>query len=233
MPSSSTRILKDGDHALRPRKAGNSICLAAVSDLSKFPTMSDTFRLQHLSPESDLVPRLAALHLQCLPHTLTSNRGMKTMEGLYRHLLSLNHDIYAAVQGADVIGGVVVTKAGVPAGTSSLLLHRPLSWILALRRLGPMKFFQQLADLVALQIRTRHWPPHDYIIALYVSERSRRLGVATKLLRQCAAAAASSHVTLGVDTAIDNVNALRLYRSNGFIERSRTRTSTLLTRNAE
>ena len=158
---------------------------------------------------------------------------MKTVEGLYRHLLSLNHDIYAAVQGADVIGGVVVTKAGAPAGTSSLLLHRPLSWILALRRLGPMKFFQQLADLVSLRIRTRHLPPHDYIIALYVSEQSRRLGIATELLRQCAGAAASSHVTLGVDTAIDNLNALSLYRSTGFVEQSRTQISVLLTRNAE
>lgn len=195
--------------------------------------MSDTFRLQHLSLESDFVPRLAALHVQCLPHTLTANRGVRTVEGLYRHLLSLNHDIYAAVRGADVIGGVVVTKAGVPAGSRFLLLHRPSSWILALRHLGPTKFFQQLADLIALRIRISHWPPHDYIIAIYVSEQSRRLGVATELLRLCTAAADSSHVTLGVDTAIDNVNALRLYRSSGFIEQSRTKTSLLLTRNAE
>lgn len=195
--------------------------------------MSDTFRLQRLSPESDLVQRLAALHLQGLPHTLTSNRGVKTVEGLYRHLLQRNHDIYAAVQGADVIGGVVVTKAGVPAGPSFLLLHRPFSWILALGRLGPINFFKQFTDLASLQIRISRLQPHDHIIALYVSERSRRLGVATELLRQCIATAASSHVVLGVDTAIDNLNALSLYRSTGFVEQSRTRLSVLLTRNAE
>jgi ribosomal protein S18 acetylase RimI-like enzyme len=195
--------------------------------------MSDTYQLQRLSLESDLVPRLVALHLQCLPHTLTSNRGARTVEGLYRHLLSLNHEIYAAVRGGDVIGGVVVTKAGMSAGTSFLLLHRPISWILAFGRLGPKRFFQQLTDLIFLRIRMSDWPPHDYIIALYVAERSRRLGVATTLLRQCTSTAALSHVALGVDTAIDNVNALDLYRSSGFIEQSQTRISVLLKRNAE
>jgi len=195
--------------------------------------MSSALRIQRVTHESGLIPQLVDLHWRCLPSTLTSNRGAGTVEGLYRSLLRRNHVAFAAVQGDEVIGGVVVSKSGVPVPTTYLLLHQPWSWVLALSRLGVSSFVQQIADLLSLRSSTSRLGPHDYIIALYVSEKSRRTGVATELLRECIAAAASSRVALGVDTTINNDSALHLYRSNGFVEKARTRISVLLMRSAE
>jgi len=205
--------------------------MVALSSSPQPSIMSDSVRVQHLSLDSVYLPKLATLHAHCLPSTLTSNRGVKTIEGLYRLLLTHNHAIYAALNGDDVVGGLVVTKAGVQSPTTLLVLHRPWSWLRALGRLGPASFLNQVSDLAALHKQTGRYQPHDYITALYISEQYRRTGVATALLHRCSAEAVSSNVGLGVDTSIRNEPALRLYQSHGFTERFRTRISVMLTQN--
>lgn len=195
--------------------------------------MNNDFRIERLTPDTELLQQLAELHGRCLPLTLTSSRGPITIEGLYRRLLRRNHVIYAASRDNEIIGGVVITKSDVQVPSTYLFLYRPWSWILALGRLGPALFFRQIADVATLRTRTRRLRPHDYIVALYVSEQNRRLGVATDLLRRCASDASSANVGITVDTAINNESALRLYKEAGFVEFSRTRFSVLLTRSPD
>lgn len=204
--------------------------MVAFSDTSQQSDMTEAIEVQRLSHDSIDLPQVAALHAECLPGTLTSSRGAKTIAGLYRLMLGRNHIIYVAHSANKVVGGLVVTKANARSCAALLVSHRPWTWLLVLGRLGPMSLLRQVTDLLSLRTRSNKMKPHDYINALFVSEGCRRMGVATQLLNRCFVESVLENVGLAVDTEIINQSALRLYRSNGFSEKYWTKHSALLTK---
>lgn len=192
--------------------------------------MTAAFRVERVESSSHLVDAAAELHVECLRDTLTSNRGVATVAGIYRRLLREGHALHLALDGEIVIGGVMVMLHGRRRASLFAAAHRPWSWLVVLARLGVRESLAQLADVVRVMRRTRALPPHDYIVAVYVDERARRLGVARGLLAAVSADSMRREVGVGVDTLQNNDAARRLYLSIGFREDAATSRSQMFSR---
>lgn len=94
-------------------------------------------------------------------------------------------------------------------------------------RLGPTSFIRQLVDVITLQRSADSFEPHDYIIAVYVDENYRGLGIGRDLVRSAIESSQIRHVGLMVDTNSDNSAAQGLYRQLGFRDCRQTKLSTM------
>jgi|688.fasta_scaffold121777_2 ribosomal protein S18 acetylase RimI-like enzyme len=185
------------------------------------------------SYDSSYLEAAARLHCECLPDTLNSARGPQTLFGTYRYLARRGHKIYLAVEKDQVVGGLVVLMRNIHYSTVALLLHRPGSWIQALRQLGGFVLAQKFVDTVRVRHQGRFLQNHDYIIAMYVHESKRRRGVARELLKTAMNDSAARGFGLAVDTTTSNLAARELYSSLGFGEVGQTSSSIILARNQE
>jgi ribosomal protein S18 acetylase RimI-like enzyme len=191
--------------------------------------MMSHHHIELLNKNSSHVVAAANLHTRCLPGTITSQRGSATLTGIYRKLLHQDHSIIVAVSGEQIVGGIVVLRASRPSPRWFILLYRPWSWWLAMYRLGLTSFSRQLVDVITLQRSTDSLQPHDYIIAVYVDEDFRGLGIGRDLVRSAIENSQMRHVGLMVDTNSDNSVALSLYRQLGFRDCRQTKLSTMFT----
>lgn len=180
--------------------------------------MNTGLRIERVDEHSHLIDDAAQLHVACLHGTLTSRRGAPVVAGIYRRLIRKGHSLYVALEEESLLGGLMVMVHGHSRATSFTITHRPWSWVSVLGKLGVLETLQQVRDLVKVMHHTSQLAPHDYIVALYVDERARRLGLARRLLACAAQDSARRGVDLGVDTLQDNVSARRLYASFGFRE---------------
>lgn len=179
--------------------------------------------------------RAAALHVKCLPGTLTSQRGVKAVAGIYRHLVRRGHAAHLALArnrsaNDNMAGGLIVIRHGCARSTSFVLMYRPWSWLVALRAIGIREFLSQLYDLARRRNAAKQLDPHDYIAAVYVAETSRRLGLARQLVELAIADAKTRGVGVVVDTTLSNESAKSLYETMGFDEFFRTNVSVLFVR---
>lgn len=200
--------------------------------------MSSTFDVQQAEADSPHLSRAAALHVKCLPGTLTSQRGAKTTAGLYRHLVRQGHAAHLALvkdnsASSNLAGGLIVMRDGCKQSKLFLIAYRPWSWLVALRALGIHKAFSQSQDLAKLQSAAKQLGPYDYIVALYVAEPYRRLGVARQLIEHALVDAESRGVGIAVDTTLTNEFAKNLYQSLGFKESYRTNGSVVLVKDID
>jgi ribosomal protein S18 acetylase RimI-like enzyme len=191
--------------------------------------MMSRLHIELLDKSSPYVVTAAKLHTRCLPNTITSQRGSATLIGIYRKLLHQDHSITVAVSDEKVVGGTVVLRASRPSSRWFILLYRPWSWWLAMYRLGLTSFFRQLVDVITLQRSADSLQPHDYIIAVYVDEDFRGLGIGRDLVESAIENSRMRHVGLMVDTNSDNSVALSLYRQLGFQVCRQTKLSTMFT----
>ena len=191
--------------------------------------MSTQVSIRRIDVNSLTIAHAARLHTDCMPETITSQRGALTLAGIYRRLLRHGHSIYVATKRENVVGGIVVMEHQQHRSTLFTLVHRPQSWLGAIRQLGVAAFFQQLRDVVAVQRIASNLPAHNYIVAVYVDSATRRAGVARQLLTQATESARARGVVLAVDTLQSNSAAQQLYRSLGFMEYQRTRKSVMFT----
>ena len=191
--------------------------------------MTESIHIERIPPDSTHLVHAARLHADCMPETITSQRGALTLAGIYRRLLRHGHSIYVATKRENVVGGIVVMEHQQHRSTLFTLVHRPQSWLGAIRQLGVASFFQQLRDVVAVQRIASKLPAHNYIVAVYVDSATRRAGVARQLLTQAMESARARGVVLAVDTLQSNSAAQHLYRSLGFMEYQRTKKSVIFT----
>lgn len=164
-----------------------------------------------------------------MPETITSQRGAVTLAGIYERLLDHGNSIYVATLHGSVVGGVVILEHTRNRAALFTMIHRPWSWMSALRRLGVAAFSKQLLDVIAVQQAASRLPAHDYIIAVYVDPVTRRAGIARELLGHAIENARSRGVALAVDTLRLNSSAQHLYRNLGFREQHRTKKSVMFT----
>jgi ribosomal protein S18 acetylase RimI-like enzyme len=195
--------------------------------------MTDKFRIKQVESSSPFIDRAAALHVECLGDTLTSTRGAPTVAGIYRRLLCEGHALHLALDGETVIGGVMVMLHGIRRANLFAATYRPWSWLAALARLGVRETLSQLVDVAGVMRHTWALPPHDYIVAVYVDERARRLGVARSLIAAVSADSTRRGVGVAVDTLRGNDAARRLYVSIGFREHASTTRSQMFSRVSE
>jgi GNAT superfamily N-acetyltransferase len=185
--------------------------------------------IRQLDVHSRFLSEAAALHIACLPRTLTSKRGCKTTQGLYRYLIQHGHIIHLAMKEDRVVGGLVVIRHSCQKSNLFLTMYRPWSWFSTLRIFDIRNTFQQLLDLYSIQRASRQLIPHDYIAALYVADSARRLGIASLLVECAIADTKVRSVGLAVDTALSNESAKSLYKSLSFVESHRTKISAQFT----
>jgi len=193
--------------------------------------MSSPFRIELVAGDEQSLQQAAITHARSLSGTLTSARGAETVFALYRHLVAHRHAIYVVLKGEYVVGGLVTLRYGERYSPLTLLLSHPMSWLLAVRRLGPAEFFGQIWDMVKVQRLRARLEDYDYILALYVDEEFRRLGLARQLLSRAITDARDRRRGLAVDTLLDNQPARRLYDACGFVEQGRTSRSLILSLN--
>lgn len=191
--------------------------------------MTTSYTIERARRNSPHLVAAATLHTLCLPGTITSKRGAGAVAGIYAKLLDDEHSIQLAISQDRVVGGIVVTRSSQHISQRFILLHRPLSWWSALRSLGIASFGLQILDIAQLQRLSKALPPHDYIVAVYVDESFRGIGLGRQLVQRAIDAAGADHVGLAVDTYRTNQIAQQLYRQLEFSEYKQTRLSTLLT----
>lgn len=155
------------------------------------------------------------------------------MAGIYRRLLGEGHSLHLALDGETVIGGVMVMLHGIRRANLFAAAYRPWSWLAVLARLGARETLSQFVDVIRVMRHTRALPPHDYIVAVYVDEGARRLGVARNLVAAVSADSTRRGVGVAVDTLRGNDAARRLYVSIGFREHASTSRSQILSRVSE
>ena len=194
--------------------------------------MSSSFNILQAEAASPHLSGAAELHVKCLPGTLTSQRGAKTTAGIYRYLVRHGHAAYLARDNSasnELAGGLIVMRHACKQSKLFLVAYRPWSWLIALRSLGIRKAFAQSRDLARLQNAAKQLGPYDYIVAVYVAESFRRLGVARQLIEHAIANAKLRGVGIAVDTTLTNDSAKNLYQSLGFKESYRTDVSVQFT----
>jgi ribosomal protein S18 acetylase RimI-like enzyme len=185
--------------------------------------------IARLLPDDERIHECVRLHIAALPQTLSSQRGDRALDGIYRRLIRQNHAVYAASVDGHIAGGLVMIKHGVPSRPLALILYRPWSWLRAVRRLGLRDLFGQFVDLISVRLVTRRLSTHDYILAMYVSEDVRRMGIARLLVDAARADAAKRGVALAVDTTLTNSIAQAFYSGQGFQAFKRTARSVVFT----
>jgi hypothetical protein len=107
--------------------------------------------IHELPSSADGLSLLALLHSQGLSDTITSNRGVGTIEKIYERLALSGHAIYRATTDTRTLGGLVVFKNGLNRQSIFIVFTNPLSWFNAIRALGLKDFLRQLVDLVAVK----------------------------------------------------------------------------------
>jgi GNAT superfamily N-acetyltransferase len=185
--------------------------------------------IHELPQSADGLSLLALLHKQGLSDTITSNRGVGTIEKIYSRLALSGHTIYRATADTKTLGGLVVFKNGLNRQSIFIVFTNPLSWFCAIRALGLKDFLRQLVDLVAVKRIAQSLPPTDYGVALYVDEAARRMGVARSLLTRALADAELRGVSYSADVLLENTAIRNLYSALGLREAGRTRFSVILT----
>jgi len=190
-------------------------------------------RIERVDEHSHLIDDAARLHVACLSRTLTSSRGASVVAGIYRRLIREGHSLYVALEEDSLLGGLMVIVHGHSWATSFTITHRPWSWMSVLGKLGVLETLQQVRDLARVMHHRSQPAPHDYIVAWYVDEQARRLGLGRRLLACAAEESALRGVDLGVDSLQDNVSARRLYASFGFREVPTTPRSQIFTRHSD
>ena len=108
-------------------------------------------KVEDLLHTSDDLPRLAHLHKQGLSDTITSNRGVHTLERIYRRLARSGHTVYRAAADGRTVGGLVVLRNALNRQSLFIVFANPFSWIRTIRTLGLKDFLRQLVDLVAVK----------------------------------------------------------------------------------
>lgn len=229
MPITTARLLQDWDQTFGTLETWGSLRFPAISYSLDSPAVIEDIQFDRVSTGSALVAHAALLHTRCLPKTITSQRDAVTLAGIYERLLQNGHAIYVATRHGSVLGGIVILEHHRKRATVFTLIHRPWSWISAIRRLGVAAFSKQLLNILAVQRAARGLPAHNYIVAVYVDPETRRAGIARQLLGCAVEDARSRRVALAVDTLQSNSSAQVLYRNLGFTERQRTKKSVMLT----
>jgi GNAT superfamily N-acetyltransferase len=196
--------------------------------------VNSSFNILQAEADSPHLSGAADLHVKCLPGTLTSQRGAKTTAGIYRYLVRHGHAAYLALArdnsaSNELAGGLIVMRHACKQSKLFLAAYRPWSWLITLRALGIRKALAQSQDLARLQNAAKQLEPHDYIVAVYVAESSRRLGLARQLIEYAIANAKLRGVGIAVDTTLTNDSAKNLYQSLGFKESYRTNVSVQFT----
>ena len=232
MFGSPSRIFENRNDPLGAHQAWHSVCDASNKDSAELAAVTRYFVLV-ADQNSSYLNAAARLHEMCLRDTVTSARGQRNIQYSYNHLTHHGHTVYVLTEEETVVGGLVVVASNRRYSPLALLLHRPESWILAIRRLGFSDLFSKLRDLLAVRRQARTLKYHDYIVALFVDEGVRRQGLARQLLERAINDSSARGAGLAVDTALSNVAAQTLYASLGFVGRSRTSSSVILTRSLE
>lgn len=193
------------------------------------PLVLKDIHIDRIPAGSSHVAHAALLHTRCMPETITSQRGTVTLAGIYERLLQNGHSIYVATRQGSVLGGIVILEHHRKRATLFTVIHRPWSWMIAIRRLGIAAFSKQLLDVLAVQQAAGSLPAHNYIVAVYVDPGTRRAGIARQLLGRAMEDARSQRVALAVDTMQSNSSAQHLYLNLGFTEQQRTKKSVMFT----
>lgn len=214
----AARVFQNWNDSCRSRAPRVALPDPAVPRPAIHQLVNTGFRIERVDERSSLIDDAARLHVACLPGTLTSRRGASAVAGIYRRLVSEGHSLYVALEEDSLLGGLMVIVHGNSRLTLFTISHRPRSWVSVLSNLGVLETLQQLRDLARVTHHIGRLVPHDYIVAVYVDERARRLGVARSLLARAVDDSSLRGVKVGVDTLKDNYSARQLYLTFGFHE---------------
>ena len=180
------------------------------------------------SYSDQILMSIGALHCESMPQTITSMRGIKATEGLYRRLIRTGGIVFCSVNDREIIGVISFTINYSRLASLSSFAIKPFSWIRVVRKLGLLNVLVRLFDSKKLmQNLNTHDQHFFYILTLFVSESNRGAGIGAGLLSAAKEVASSKGFPLFVDTELDNVLARKFYVDNNFVEVSRTKRSIL------
>jgi ribosomal protein S18 acetylase RimI-like enzyme len=233
VPRATTRILQDRNDTLGTSPTRLTVRDASIAYSLGLLFVTESFRVDLAESGSPFLTSASELHARSLPSTLTSLRGQEVILSLYQYLTLRHHSVYVAVIGNHVVGGLVLLRHDAQYSSVAMFLHHPASWLKARRRIGFKLLVAQLQDLLQIRLNSKSLTTHDYILALYVDEQFRRLGLARSMVMQAASDSRQRNAGLGVDTQLENHSARALYASLGFSEFRRTKRSVILVSEAE
>ena len=175
-----------------------------------------------------ILKSIAVLHCESMPRTVTSMRGIKATEGLYRRLIRTGGIVFCSVNDREIIGVISFTINYSRLASLSSFAIEPFSWIGVVRKIGLFDVLVRLFDSKKLmQKLNTYGQQFFYISTLFVGESNRGTGIGADLLSAAKEVALSNGVPLFVDTELDNIRARKFYVDNNFIEVGRTKRSIL------
>ena len=180
------------------------------------------------SYSDQILMSIGALHCESMPQTITSMRGIKATEGLYRRLIRTGGIVFCSVNDREIIGVISFTINYSRLASLSSFAIEPFSWIGVVRKIGLFDVLVRLFDSKKLmQKLNTYGQQFFYISTLFVGESNRGTGIGADLLSAAKEVALSNGVPLFVDTELDNIRARKFYVDNNFIEVGRTKRSIL------
>jgi len=180
------------------------------------------------SYSDQILKSIGVRHCESMPQTVTSMRGIKAAEGLYRRLIRTGGIVFCSVNDKEIIGVISFTINYSRLASLSSFAIKPFSWIGVVRKLGLFDVLVRLFDSKKLMQNLNTDVQHFfYISTLFVSESNRGTGIGAELLSAAKKVALSNGFPMFVDTELDNVRARKFYVDNNFIEVGRTKRSIL------
>lgn len=186
-------------------------------------------QLIRLSANSSYLEDLAKLHAICLEKTITSARGVPTLLRLYRAVCERGGWVIASIYQDVLIGGIAVMPADCELPYVANLFFRPRSWLVAAKKLGPSRFFDQVIDGIEILSCYVRVGTCDRVLSLFVSEEHRSSGIGHRLINEAISRAALRRVAIAVDTYKENLTAQNFYMASGFKVFGTTKRSTIFT----
>ena len=177
---------------------------------------------------NQILKSIGVLHCESMPQTVTSMRGIKATEGLYRRLIRTGGIVFCSVNDKEIIGVISFTINYYRLASLSSFAIKPFSWIGVVQKLGLFDVLVRLFDSKKLMRNLNQYDQRFfYISTLFVSESNRGAGIGAELLSAAKEVALSNGVPLFVDTELSNVRARKFYVDNNFIEVGKTKRSIL------
>ena len=179
--------------------------------------------------EPTVLAEIVAMHMECMPDTLTSRRGNKAVSGLYKRLLITGGEIVVLVHQGSAIGVLALSKNHRKLASVRSVTQNFTSWFKVIFQLGPVETLFRILDTVMIsRIVADKAESSIYISTLFVRTDKRTLGVASFLIDYAKRAATEMNCFLLVDTLLKNEPAQLLYKKHRFSMYAETRRSMIL-----
>lgn len=180
--------------------------------------------------ESD-IKRVASLHMECLPNTVSSKLGQFYLEKIYKVFAKYkNNSAFVIVNKNIIIGSVGLTS---DLNKFQMQIKQELTlkdYFLITKSITMFRVtFIELIQRILFEheLIKKYTIPYKSIVTLFIEKHYRRQKIATKLLKFIIKNNKNLNARFYVDTLVNNNTAIKFYKKFGFFPIAKIKDSIL------